>query len=92
MKKTDLKLNIQELRSWHLVPLLHTNRWGNNGKVTDFIFLGSQITTDSDCSHEIRRCWLFGRKGMPHLNCRPITVLRKVHVVKLVFCSSHVWM
>ena len=86
MKKTDLKLNIQELRSWHLVPLLHTNRWGNNGKVTDFIFLGSQITTDSDCSHEIRRPLLLGRKVMTNLDSifksRGITLPTKVRLVK----------
>ena len=58
--------------------------------VTDFIFLGSKITVDSDCSHEIKRCLLLGRKAMTNLNSilksRDITLLTKVHIVKaLVF-------
>ena len=44
------------------------NRWGNNETVTDFIFLGSKITADGDCSHEIKRCLLFGRKAMTNLD------------------------
>ena len=44
------------------------NRWGNNGNSVDFIFLGSQITADGDCSHEIKRCLLLGRKAMTSLN------------------------
>ena len=57
---------------------------------TDFIFLGSKITVDSDCSHEIKRCLLLGRKAMTNLNSmlksRDITLLTKVHIVKaLVF-------
>ena len=54
--------------------------------VTDFIFLGSKITVDSDCSHEIKRCLLLGRKAMTNLNSilksRDITLLTKVHIVK----------
>ena len=54
--------------------------------VTDFIFLGSQITADGDCSHEIKRCLLLGRKAMRNLDSilksRDITLLTKVHVVK----------
>ena len=57
--------------------------------VTDFLFLGSKITADGDCSHEIRRHLLFGRKAMTNLNSvvksRDITLLTKVHVVKAVF-------
>ena len=64
--------------------------------VSDFIFLGSKITADGDCSHEIKRCLLPGRKAMTNLN----SILKnryyfatKVHLVKgLVFSSSHVWM
>ena len=56
--------------------------------VRDFIFLGSKITADGDCSHEIKRCLLLGRKAMTHLNsvlkCRNITLLTKVHLVKAV--------
>ena len=54
--------------------------------VTDFIFLGSKITADGDCSHEIKRCLLLGRKYMTHLDSilksRHITLLTKVHLVK----------
>ena len=58
--------------------------------VTDFIFLGSEITVDIDCSPEIKRCLLLGRKAMTNLNSilksRDITLLTKVHIVKaLVF-------
>ena len=56
--------------------------------VRDCIFLGSKITADGDCSHEIKRCLLLGRKTMTHLNsvlkCRNITLLTKVHLVKAV--------
>jgi len=54
--------------------------------VTDFIFLGSKITADSDCSHEIKRCFILGRKAMINLDSilknRDITLLTKVHIVK----------
>ena len=54
--------------------------------VTDFLFLGSKITSDGDCSHEIRRCLLLGRKAMTNLDSvlksRDITLLTKVHIVK----------
>ena len=54
--------------------------------VSDFIFLGSKITADGDCSHEIKRCLLLGRKGMTNLDnilkIRDITLLTKVHLVK----------
>ena len=54
--------------------------------VTDFIFLGSKITADGDCSHEIKRCLLLGKKAMTNLDsilkCRNITLPTKVHLVK----------
>ena len=54
--------------------------------VTDFIFLGSKITADGDCTHEIKRCLLLGRKAMSNLDSilksRDITLLTKVHLVK----------
>ena len=57
--------------------------------VTDFIFMGSKITADSNCSHEIKRCLLLGRKAMINLDSvlqrRDITLLTKVHVVKAIF-------
>ena len=62
------------------------NRWETMETVTDFIFLGSKITEDGECSHEIKRCLLTGRKAMTNLDsilkCRGITVLTKVHLVK----------
>ena len=65
--------------------------------VADFIFLGSKITVDGDCSHEIKRCLLLGRKVMTNLDGilknRDIILSTKVHLVKaMVFSSSHVWM
>ena len=63
-----------------------TNRRGNNGNSRDFIFLGSKITADGDCSHEIKRCLLLGRKAMTNLDSilksRDITLPTKVHLVK----------
>ena len=64
--------------------------WQIEGKkveaVTDFIFLGSKITTDGDCSHETKRCLLRGRKAMTYLDnvlkSRDITLSTKVHIVK----------
>ena len=54
--------------------------------VTDFIFVGSKITADGDCSHEIKRCLLLGRKAMTNLDCilksGDITLLTKIHLVK----------
>ena len=62
------------------------NRWGNNGTVTDFIFLGFKITADGDCSHEIKRRLRLGRKAMTNLDSllksRAITLPTKVHPVK----------
>jgi len=68
------------------------NRWGNNGN-SDRLYLGggSKITADGDCSHEIKRCLLFGRKVMTNLESilksRDITLPTKVHVVKAMFFS-----
>ena len=67
------------------------------GKVeTDFIFMGSKITADGDCSHEIKRCLLLGRKVMINLNSilksKDITLPTKVRLVKgYGFSSGHVW-
>ena len=70
-----------------------TTSWQIDGEtvetVTDFIFVGSKITADSDCSHEIKRHYLLGGKVMTNLysilNSRDITLLTKVHLVKLWF-------
>ena len=76
------------------------NRWGNNGTVADFIFLGSKITADGDCSHEIKRRLLLGRKVMTNLDSilknRDITLQTKVHLVKamvfsVVMCGCESW-
>ena len=65
-------------------------------RVTDFIFLGSKITIDGDCSHDIKRRLLLGRKTMTKLESslksKDITLPTKVHRVKTGFSSSHVWM
>ena len=53
-EKASLKLNIQKLRSWHLVPSLNGKQMGKKGKLTVFIFLGSKITADSDCSLKLK--------------------------------------
>ena len=70
---------------------------GKVDAVTDFLFLGSKITVDSDFSHEIKRHVILGRKAMRNLDSvlksRDITLLKKVCIVKaMVFSSSHVWM
>ena len=74
--------------------------WEVDGKtvetVADFIFLGSKITEDGDCSHEIKRRLLLGRKVMTNLDSilksRDITLPAKVHLVKaMVFSSGHIW-
>ena len=93
-----LKLNIQKT---NIMPSGPITSWQIDGQtmetVTDFIFLGSKITADGDCSHEIKRRLLLGRKVMTNLDSilksRDITLPTKVHLVKaLVFPSSHVWM
>ena len=62
------------------------NRWGKVETMTDFISLGSKITVDDDCGHEIKRYFLFGRKTMANLDSelknRDITLLTKAHIVK----------
>ena len=65
--------------------------------VTDFMLLGSKITADGDCSHEIKRHLFLGRKAITNLDSmlksRDITLSTKVHLVNaMVFSSSHVWM
>ena len=68
-KKVDLKLNIQKTETMASGPI---TSWQIDGKametVTDFIFLGSKITADGDCSHEIKRCFLLERKVMTNLD------------------------
>ena len=86
-EKAGLKLNIQKTKIMATGPI---TSWQIDGEpieiVTDFIFLGSKITADSDCSHEIKTCLLLGRKAMINLNSilkrRDITLPTKVHLVK----------
>ena len=78
----------------HGIQSLHfmTNRWGNNGNSDRLYFLGSKITVDSDCSHEIQRGLLLGRKVMSVLKSRDITLPMKIQVKAMFFYNSHVWM
>ena len=86
-EKAGLKLNIQKTKIIASSPI---TSWQIDGEaietVTDFIVLGSKITADGDCSHEIKRCLLFGRKVMTNqdsiLKSRDVTLLTKVHLVK----------
>ena len=81
-EKVGLKLNIQEMRIMASGPI---TSWEIDGEtVSDFIFLGSKITADGDCSHEIKRHFLLGRKVMTNLDSifksRDITSPTKVHL------------
>ena len=85
--KAGLKLNIQKATSTASGPITSWQIEAETMKtVTDFIFLGSKITADGDCSHEIKRCLLLGRKAMTNLDSilksRDITLPTKVHLVK----------
>ena len=85
-EQASLKLNIQKRRSYHLVSHFMANRRGKVEAMTDFIFLDSKITVDSDCSHEIKRHLLLGRKAMTNLDSilksRDITLPTEVCTVK----------
>ena len=86
-KKAGLKLNIQITKIMVSGPITSKQIDGETMEtVTDFIFLGSKITSDGDCSHEIKRCLLLGRKGMTNLDnvlkSRGITLPTKVNLVK----------
>ena len=100
-EKVGLKLNIQKTKIIAPGPI---TSWEIDGKtvetVSDFIFLGSKITTDGDCSHEIKRCLLLGRKIMINLDSilksRDITLSTKVRLVKamvfpVVMYGSESW-
>ena len=97
-EKAGLKLNIQKTKIMASSPI---TSWQIDGKimetVTDFIFLGSKITADDDCRHEIKRCLFLGRKAMTNLH----TILKSQRhsfankgpsSQSYVFFSSHVWM
>ena len=86
-EKVGLKLNIQKTKIMAFSPI---TSWQTDGEtmeiVTDFIFWGSKITAHGDCSHEIKRCWLLGRKVMTNLDSilktRDITLPTEVCLVK----------
>ena len=89
-EKIGLKLNIQKTNIMASTPI---TSWQIDGEtVADFIFLDSKITADGDCSHEIKRCLLLGRKVMANLNSilksRDITLSTKVHLVKAMVFPS----
>ena len=97
-ENVSLKLNIQKTKIMASSPI---TSWQTHGEtmetVTAFLFLGSKITADGECSHEIKRRSLFGRKAMTNLDSilknRDITLPTKVRLVKSYgFSSSHVWM
>ena len=94
-KKVGLRLNIQKSKIMASGPI---TSWRIDGEtMADFILGGSKITADGDCSHEIKRRLLLGRKVTTNLNSilksRDIALLTKVHLVKaMVFFSGHVWM
>ena len=86
-EKVGLKLNIQKTNIMASGPITSWQiDWEKMETVTDFIFLGSKITADDDCSHEIKRCLLFGSKALTNLDSilksTGITLLTKVHLVK----------
>ena len=96
--KAGLKLSIQKTKIMASGPI---TLWQIDGEtmetVTDFIFLGSKITADGDCRHEIKRHLLLGRKAMTNLESilksRDITLATNVCLVKAMFLSSsHLWM
>ena len=96
-EKVGLKLSIQKMKIMASSPI---TSWQIDGKtmetVTHFIFLGSKITADDDCNHEIKRCLLLGRKAMTNLD----SILKSRHYFankglssqNYGFSSSHVWM
>ena len=100
-EKVDLKLNIQKTKIMASGPI---TSWEIDGEtvetVSDFIFLGSQITADGDCSHEIKRCLLLGRKVVNNLDSilksRDVTLPTKVRLVQamvflVVMCGCESW-
>ena len=92
-ERVGLKLNIQKTKIMASSPI---TSWEIDGEtvetVSDFIFWGSRITADSDCSHEIKRRLLLGRKVMTNLDSilksRDITLPTKVRLVKAIYCHS----
>ena len=97
-EKAVLKLSIQKTKIMATDPITSWQIDGENVEtVSDLIFLGSKVTVDVDCHHEIKRCLLLGRKAMTNLDSilksRDTALPAKVHIVKvMVFPYSHLWM
>ena len=95
-EKVDLKLNIQKTKTMASGPI---TLWKIEGEtietVTDFIFLGSKITADGDCSHEMKGCFLLARKAMTNLDSilksRDIPLPTKVRLVKAMIFPVVMW-
>ena len=98
-EKVGLKLNFQKTKVMASGSIISWQKDGETMEtMTGFLFLGSTITADGDCSYEIKRLLLLGRKAMTKLDSvlkiksRDITLLTKVHSQSYGFSSSHVWM
>ena len=95
-EKAGLKVNIQKTKIRASGAI---TSWQTDGEtmetVTEFIFLGTKITADGDCSHKFKRCLLLGRKVMINLysilKSRDIILSTKIHIVEAMAFSSHVW-
>ena len=87
-ENTGLKLNIQKPKIMTSIPI---TSWQKNGEtmelVTDFIFLGSKITADGDCNHEMKRCLLLGRKTMTNLD----SILKSRDITLPIKVQSKLW-
>ena len=92
-EKVGLKLNIQKTKIMASGPI---TSWQIDGEtmeiVTDFIFLGSKITADGDCSHEIKRHLFLQRKAMTNLDSIILICCQSPYIQSYGFSSSHVWM
>ena len=96
-EKIVLKLNIKKTKIMASSPITSWQIGDTVETLTDFILLGSKVTEDGDCSHEMKRHLLLGRKAMTNLDSllkrRDIILPTKIHIVKaMVFSSSHVQM
>ena len=96
-EKAVLKFNIQKTKILASIPITSWQIVGEKVEaVSDFIFLGSKITVDCDCSHEIKRCLLLGRNTMTNLDSilknRDITLPTKMHLVKAMVFPVVIWL
>ena len=95
-EKVGVKLNIQKTKIMACGPITSWQIDEETMEIVRDYFLGSKISADGECSHEIKRRLFLGRKPMTNLDSilksRDITLLTKVCLVKLCFSSSHVWM